>query len=143
MSRPYLDTSVIIRLLTGDDPEKQKHSQALFERVERGEILVAAPDTVVADAVFVLASPRLYNLPRQHIAALLTAIVRLPGFQVQNRRTVLVALQIYGTTERLDFGDAMLAAAMGRNNSDTIYSYDRDFDRLPGIIRRTPSSDDT
>jgi predicted nucleic acid-binding protein len=47
--------------------------------------------------------------------------------------TVLIALQIYGTTERLDFGDAMLAAAMGRSNSDTIYSYDRDFDRLPGI----------
>jgi predicted nucleic acid-binding protein len=143
MSRPYIDTSVIIRLLTGDDPEKQKHSQALFEQVERGEMMVAAPDTVVADAVFVLASRRLYNVPRQHIAALLTPLVRLPGFQVQNRRIVLAALQLYGTTDRLDFGDAMLAAAMGRNSSDMIYSYDQDFDRLPGITRREPSSDAT
>lgn len=81
MSRPYIDTSVIIRLLTGDDPEKQKYSRMLFERVERGELQVVAPDTVIADAVFVLESRRLYNVPRQVIAALLTPIVRLPGFQ--------------------------------------------------------------
>lgn len=143
MSLPFIDTSVIIRLLTGDDPVKQKQSQALFERVERGEITAAAPDTVVADAVFVLASRRLYDLPRLHIVELLTPLVRLPHFQIQNRRTVLAALQLYGTTERLDFGDAMLAAAMTRSTSNTIYSYDKDFDRLPGITRWEPSLDIT
>ncbi len=112
MSLPYIDTSVIIRLLTGDDPEKQKDSQALFERIERSEVAAAAPDTVVADAVFVLASPRLYNLPRPHITALIAPIVRLPHFQVQNRGTVLTALQLYGTTEQLDFGDARYAKSI-------------------------------
>jgi predicted nucleic acid-binding protein len=138
VSLPYIDTSVIIRLLTGDDPEKQKRSQALFERVERAELTVAAPDTMIADAVFVLSSRRLYNLPREHVAALLTPLVRLAGFRVQNRRTVLMALQLYGSTKKLDFGDAMLAAAMRRSNADTIYSYDVDFERLSGLTRRAP-----
>lgn len=62
MTYPYIDTDVIIRLLTGDDPQKQTAAKALFEQVERGTLTIAAPDTVIADAVFVLSSPRLYHL---------------------------------------------------------------------------------
>ncbi len=77
MMLPYLDTDVIIRLLTGDDPAKQAAASALFEHVEKGSLTIAAPDTVIADAVYVLTSPRLYNLSRAHVAALLTALIRL------------------------------------------------------------------
>jgi predicted nucleic acid-binding protein len=42
MSHPYIDTSVIVRLLTGDDPTKQARSRVLFQQVERGKIAVAA-----------------------------------------------------------------------------------------------------
>ena len=138
MSAPVLDTSVIIRLLTGDDPAKQARARALFERIERGELTVAAPVTVIADAVYVLASRRLYKLPPAEVAALLTPLVRLPGFHVQGRRAVLGALQLYATTPKLDFGDALIAAAAQRSGGSVVYSYDTDFDRLPGIVRQEP-----
>jgi len=109
---PYIGTDVIIRLLTGDDPAKQAAASALFERVEQGSLTIAAPDTVIADAVPVLASPRLYNLSRAQVAPLLTPLTRLSHFRVQNRRTVLEALRVYGTTGGLDFGDALLVAMM-------------------------------
>jgi predicted nucleic acid-binding protein len=138
MITAFVDTDVLIRLLTGDDPAKQRATQALFERVERGELVLSAPDTVIADAVFVLASRRLYNLPRAQIDALLTPLVRLPGFRVKNRRTVLRALDLYGRTPGLDFGDAMIAAAAEMTLDPVLYSYDRDFDQFPAITRQEP-----
>ena len=55
MADPFVDTDVLIRLLTGDDLDKQARAATLFEQVEAGTLSVAAPDTVIADAVYVLA----------------------------------------------------------------------------------------
>jgi len=137
VSEPAVDTDVLIRLLTGDDRRKQADARALFEAVEAGTLMFAVPDTVIADAVFVLGSPRLYARPRVQVAELLSRLVRLPHFKVANRRTVLRALDVYAATN-LDFGDAMLVAAVQRSGAQVIYSYDRDFDRIAGITRQEP-----
>lgn len=139
MTYPHVDTDVLIRFLTGDDPVKQAEAAILFRRVENGESTVAAPDTVIADAVYVLASRRLYGLPRAQVRALLSPLVRLPHFRVQNRRQVLRALDIYGSTN-LDFGDAIIVAAMELSGSRLLYSYDADFDRIPTVDRVPLSS---
>jgi len=138
MTLPYVDTDVIIRLLTGDDPVKQAAAGALFERVEQGSLTIASPDTVFADAVYVLASPRLYNLSRTQVAALLIPLAQLTHFRVQNRRNVLEALRLYGATGGLDFGDALLIATMQQDGSETLYSYDHHFDRIAAIHRQEP-----
>lgn len=140
MADPFLDTDVIIRLLTGDDLEKQAAAAALFTRIEAGAVAVSAPDTAIADAVFVLASPRLYRLPRAQVTALLTPLVRLPNFHVKNRRVVLAALTFYGGTAGLDFGDAMILASMRQSKADRIYSYDADFDGVSDIKRMQPTA---
>jgi len=137
MSEPFVDTDVLIRLLTGDDLDKQTAAADLFEQVEAGTITLAAPDTVIADAVFVLSSPRLYRRSRAEVAALLIALVRLPHFHVQHRRNVRRALELYGATN-LDFGDVMIVAAMEEAQSPFLYTYDADFDRLSGIERHEP-----
>ena len=107
MAYPFIDTDVIIRFLTGDDPQKQASAAALFTRIEQGQLTVAAPVTVIADAVFVLHSSRLYNKSRADVQALLTALVGLPHFHVQQRWIVLRALDLYGSSHS-GFGDAML-----------------------------------
>lgn len=139
MSEPFLDTDVIIRFLTGDDPTKQARAANLFAAVEDGNLTVRAPVTVIADAVYVLASANLYRLPRPQIAAMLTRLVLLPGFRVERRRAVLAALALYGTTA-LGFGDCMLLATMRQTGSTRIYSYDTDFDRFPPIQRLEPGA---
>ena len=139
MAYPFIDTDVIIRFLTGDDPVKQQRAARLFEQVEQGNATLVAPDTVIADAVYVLSSPRLYNLPRHEVAALLIPLVRLPGFRVQNRRAVLAALSLYGYgATKLDFGDALIVASMSQSGSQTVYSFDTGFDKIPGINRQEP-----
>src|SRR5437773_12323235 len=98
MSNPFVDTDIIIRLLTGDDPHKQTRAVELFKQVEAGGLILDAPDTVIADAVYVLASKALYARPRGEIKEVLTALVRLPGFRVRNKRVVLRGLDVYGVT---------------------------------------------
>jgi uncharacterized protein len=137
VTQPFIDTDVIIRFLTGDDPGKQAAATALFEQVEQGLLSVQAPDTVIADAVYMLSSPRLYHIARSAIQEMLAALVRLPQFHVQNRLSVLRALDLYAST-RLDFGDTLIIASMEQQGSHLLYSYDTDFDHIEGITRREP-----
>jgi len=137
MADPFIDTDVIIRLLSRDDLVKQEAAAVLFEAIKVGKLKVAAPDTVIADAVYVLSSPRLYNLPRSEVSELLSPLVRLPGFKVENRADVLRALELYAST-KVDFSDALIVAAMEQVGSQILYSYDTHFDRLQGITRVEP-----
>lgn len=137
MADPFIDTDVIIRLLTRDDLRKQERAAALFDAVESGNLTLVAPDTVIADAVFVLGSPRLYNLPRTEIQALLSTLLRLPGVKVHNKRALLQALELYASTN-LDFGDAMIVAALRQADSHALYSYDHHFDSIGMLERREP-----
>ncbi len=137
MSDPFVDTDILIRLITGDDPVKQVAADALFRRVANGTAAVAAPESVIADTVYVLSSPRLYAMPRDRVRQVLTPLVRLPSFRVRNRDEVLRALDLYAMAG-LDFGDALLVAAMEREGTGDLYSYDRHFDRIAGVTRREP-----
>jgi len=137
MTTPHIDTDVLIRLLTGDDSRKQAEAAALFERIRRDEFQVFAPDTVIADAVFVLRSPRTYGLPRSKVAELLKGVILLRGFHLGDFDIMWRALDIYGSTN-VDFGDAMLAA-LAQADGAPVISYDYDFDRLDGVTRLTPA----
>lgn len=138
MPTAYLDTNIIIRLVTGDDPAKQDASRRLFESLEAGTISIAAPMSVIADAVYVLASPRLYALARPVIAAVLSRLLRIAAFRVQHRRVLLRALELYGRNASLDFGDAILVATMEHAHATAMYSYDHDFDQFANLTRHEP-----
>ena len=138
MSHAYIDTDVIIRLLTGDDPAKQAAARTLFEQVEQGTLTVTAAHTVIADAAYVLHSKRLYNKPKDEVAALLFPLVALPGFKIAIRRALVTSLQLYGALAKLDFTDALLIALMQHAGPPVVYSYDTDYDAFAGITRQEP-----
>ena len=139
MADAFVDTDVIVRLITRDDPAKAAAAAALFARVEIGQLRVAAPSSVIHDAVYVLGSPRLYALPRAEIRDALSALLGLSGFVVADRGVLLRALDVFVARRRLDFGDEMIVAAMAEAGATDLYSYDAHFDRVPGIERRPPS----
>ena len=137
LDHTFLDTNIIIRFLTGDDLEKQEAAAALFERIEKKEETVYAPDSVICDAVFVLASSRQYNKSREEIRDLLFPLVSLENLKISNRRALLCALDIY-VAHPIDFSDAFLKATMEVDQAHIIYSYDTDFDRFTDITRKEP-----
>ncbi len=74
---------------------------------------------------------------RGDVAAMLIRLLRLANFRVPSRRSLIRALELYAATN-LDFGDALIATAMLRADTPTLYSYDKDFDQLKGIARKEP-----
>lgn len=136
-SDAYVDTDILIRLLTSDDLKKQKAAAILLEKVEKGQLTLLSPVTVIADAVYVLSSPRLYHLSRLKIREVLTPIIKLANFKVESKLAVLAALDLYAATS-LDFGDTFLIAVAKQSDDGIIYSFDHDFDDIEGIVRKEP-----
>ncbi len=130
MDLPFLDTNIVIRYLTQDDPDQSARAKALLDQVEAGEIQVTTSETVLGELVFVLSSKRLYNLPREEIRAYLGAFLGLKGLRLPNKRMYLRALELYATIPRLDFAGALHVAEMEQRKLTTIISFDEDFDGI-------------
>ena len=138
MDLPFLDTNVVIRYLTQDDPDQSKRAKAILDQVQAGKLQVTTSETVLGELVFVLSSKRLYQLPREEIRLYLSAIIGMKGLRLANKRMYLRALELYATLPRLDFADALSVAEMERRKLTTIISFDEDFDGIEGITRREP-----
>ena len=131
-----LDADPIVRLLSGDDAEKAERVAVLLERAERGELQLTALDTTIFDVFVVLTSPRLYAMPPALAAVALATLLQNPGLRVENRATLLRAIDLAPTMGSL--GDAMIVAAMEREGTTEVYSWDRGFDRVAWITRLEP-----
>jgi predicted nucleic acid-binding protein len=137
----FLDTNILLRYLTRDHPVHSELARQLIERLQTGAATVVTSETVIVEAVIVLASPRLYALPRAEIREHLRGILLLPGLVVEHKGALLRALDIH-VAVNMDFGDALSVAHMERLGIRRINSFDRGFDRIAGIERIGPSADE-
>src|SRR5687767_4649019 len=127
-----LDVNPVLRLLTQDHPDQGARARVLFERAGRREFVLHVTEGVVVDVVYILSSPRLYNLPRAEIATRLERFLTLRGLRVPQKRTYGRALTLWVATPQVkDFTDALLVAQMERLKVPAIASFDGDFDRYP------------
>src|SRR5258706_3517244 len=107
----FLDTNPIIRFLTQDNPDQAARARTLFEQAARGEITLYVSESVVVEAVNVLASRVTYQLPRHEVARHLGNILSLAGFKIPAKQTYLRALDLWVNTPRVrDFVDALSVA---------------------------------
>ncbi len=130
----FLDTNIFIRYLTQDDPDKAAQAYAVLQEVERGERLVMTTEAVLTEVVHVLSSKALYNVPRSIIRQRLYDLLSLSGLRLREKRTYRRALDLYAQ-QNLDFVDCLIVAQMERAKVVTLISFDRGFDRIPGITR--------
>ena len=93
-----VDTNVVVRLLTEDDPGQAKRASSLFERET-----ILVPMTVLLEAEWVLR--RLYGLDVIRIIDALAALIALPNVRCEHLGTVTTALD--WARAGLDFADAL------------------------------------
>ncbi len=77
MAMRLMDTNLLIRFFTRDDPEKAERVRQLLERVEQNQEKVALSPIVVFETVFTL--QRFYRRSRQDIRDALLPLLELPG----------------------------------------------------------------
>lgn len=134
----WLDTNVIIRYLTRDDPVKAAAAMTMLRRVASGEEQVRTCEAIISEACYVLSSRALYRMTHADVRARLVPIINLRGLRLPGTRLYLRALDIYADDQALDFEDALCVAYMEREAIGEIYSWDTDFDGVPGITRIEP-----
>lgn len=97
-----VDTNVIVRYLTGDDPKQADKARAVIGRTP-----VFVPRTVLLEVECVLRG--VYDLPAEQIIPALRALAGLPSVSVEDAG--LVAKAMDWAEAGLDFADAMHLAA--------------------------------
>ena len=137
MKRAFVDANVILRFLTGQPPEQAEQARRLFEAVEQGRTTLWVKTIVVAEVVWVLES--FYGFPKSQIARILQGFLLHEGLRLPDKEGVLQALALYAQYN-VDFADALLSVRMQRVGTPALISFDRDFDRLPGVQRFTPDA---
>lgn len=134
----FLDTNVFLRYLTRDDERKSRACLVLFEQMRDGIELATTSETVLAEVAYVLSGRGQYRLPHAEISEYLRPLLELSGMRLADVGVYQRALDLYAERTYLDLEDALSVAHMERAGMTEIVSYDRDFDRIPGVTRVEP-----
>lgn len=113
-----VDTNVLIRLLTGDDPAQQAAARTLFET---DHIWIGR--TVLLETAWVLQS--LYGFEERAISNALTKLLGLPKVHVEEGEAVASALAL--AAKGLEFADALHLTS--RPDGAAFVSFDKSFVR--------------
>ncbi len=135
MAVAFLDTNILVRHLVGDHPEQSPLATAFLRRVEAGEVTVRTAETVVFETVFTL--EHYYQQSNVRIREMLLPLLELPGIRLPGKRRLRRVFDLY-VDLNLPFADAYPAVLMEHLKLTTIVSFDRHFDRVPGVTRHEP-----
>ena len=133
----FLDTNVLLRYFTNDDPTKAEAALAVLQRVERGDERVVVSPIVVFEVVFTL--QRTYKMPKEAIRRLFWRILSLRGVHLADKAGMHAAFDLY-VEKNIAFADAYHAIWMQRKGVTELYSWDREFDRVANLTRIEPGA---
>lgn len=131
----FLDTNLILRYLTKDDPAKAKKCEELFKRVSEGKEALYTSSLVIAEVVWTL--EKFYKFERTRAALYIQIILNTSGLECDEKDILLTAIGLYDL-KKIDFIDAYNAVIMESKSIETIYSYDFHFDLIPPLKRIEP-----
>ena len=121
----FLDTSMIVRYLTGEPPELAEVAAAVIDRED--DLLVT--DVALVETAYVLTS--VYRIPRETVVDYLIAFLRKENISTfgLDEGTVLRALLLCKPSGRVSFPDAMIWAVARGSRERRVYTLD---ERFPG-----------
>jgi predicted nucleic acid-binding protein len=127
-----VDTSVIVRYLTGDPPHLADRAADIIDQEEDLEIT----DVVVAEAAYVLTS--VYGVAREAVVDSLIELLQKENIRPfrLDKAALLDALLLCRPSGRVSFADAMVWAAAQSSAVERIYTFDGRFPSLDVKIVR-------
>lgn len=137
MAQPFLDTNILLRHFLQDDPDQSPRATDEIRRIEAGERRVHLSEIVVFETVFLL--ERRYRQPRTTIRELVLDFLELPGVLLRGKRRFRAVFDLY-VNLHLPFADAYHVVLMRQLKLEEIITFDREFDRVPGVRRTEPTA---
>lgn len=125
-----LDTNIVIRLLTNDDPGQRRSALRFAEGLGK-EYLAFLPLICVVELDWALRTQLGYK--RQQASAAIAKLLKVRGLTVENHDLVVKALRLVDQ-KNADFADALIAARSIQEGCTTIKTFDRKAaGRVPGM----------
>ncbi len=125
--RLWLDTNVIIRIITGDPKEMAQEAEDLILKVELGELVLRLSAIVVAECCWVLES--FYEAQPTDISDALLKFTNAIGVETEEKPVVQQALLEF-CAKKVDFVDAYIAAHAKANPPEDVVTWDKHYKRL-------------
>jgi predicted nucleic-acid-binding protein len=122
-----IDTNIVVRLLTADDPEQAIAAKRI---VEAGDIFLGV--TVLLEAEWVLRAG--YGFDATQIASALRGLAGLPGMSVEEPTLLATALE--WLEGGMDFADALHLARSG--HCSAFVTFDRKLAKRAQALTATP-----
>ena len=107
-----------------------------FRSAQEGKALLIITSLTAAEVVWVLES--YYGYSKSRVAETLTDFLLCDGLEVEDVDFLIEALAMYHA-KNLDFADAFLAVTALRKGPQTVYSFDRHFNRVDGLTVLKPT----
>lgn len=128
----FLDTSMVVRYLTGDPPEMARQAATVIDSQET----LMVTDVVLAETAYVLTS--VYRVARTDVVDHLIAFIQKENIAIYHldKGNVLQGLLLCRPSGRVAFGDAMIWAAARSAGDGIVYSLDERFPDDGVEIRR-------
>ncbi len=136
MTKAFIDTSVILRLLIKDDPVKARSCEKLLKEAEqRGLILYLLP-VAIMETVWVL--EKIYKFERKTIREIIEAILNTPQLKIEMETVFRKAIRNY-EEKNIKFADAMMGYWGLEKDLSIIFTYDeKDYKKIEGLEVRKP-----
>lgn len=130
-----IDANVFLRFLLNDHPTQSLQAKHFFETITNEKRSCWTTHEILMEVIFVLES--YYEMPKSIICQAIRSILSFDWMTIEHQSIIEEALDIY-ETRNIDFVDAHTASCMKHANSPIIISFDKHFDRIPGIQRKEP-----
>lgn len=125
-----LDTDVLVRYLSQDDPFQSAVATELIEERLSEDNPGFVSVVVMVEAVWVLS--RAYHMASKEVAAVIERLLQADVLVVQSQQDVFTAMTAL-KEERGSFADALIAALGARAGCARTLTFDRKALRLPGF----------
>lgn len=116
----HIDTNIIVRLITGDDPKNYKKAKKLLSQKNKTFIF---EDAAMMEVVYVL-SGKEYKYSRQQVVAGIELISAFDNIYF-NKDLIDDALNLYVDHPRLSFVDCYLAAITSITDETPLWTFDK------------------
>lgn len=125
-----LDTNILVRYLTQDDPRQSAKASEILER----RLTLRNPGyvSVVAMVETVWVLDRAYGLTAQEIAAAVERMLQVEVLLIENEQEVFSAMVALKQGHR-SFADALIAGLGARAGCSRTLTFDQKATRLPGF----------
>ncbi len=137
-TRIVLDTNIFIRIFVGDIKGQMKECLKLLEFLAEKEnsFRIYIPQVVILEIAWVLGG-KYYGFSRKRVSEALASLGS-ENFKIAHKVDFNKGLDIF-EKYNVKLGDAMIVAGdVIQKEKAIIVSYDKDFDKIKGVVKMTP-----